>query len=117
MSKTPTFIEKVRKKLLARKDAILAQLAGASAPSPENKQVRDIGDEALSASMDKLQNSLEQAEIDEINLIDAAMGRIERGEYGICLDCGDEVSDRRLEHSPFAARCIVCQEELENAQG
>ncbi len=64
--------------------------------------------------MDKLQNSLEQAEIGEINQIDAAIERIERGEYGTCLDCGESVSDRRLEHSPFVARCIVCQEELEN---
>lgn len=114
MSKTPTFTDKVRTKLLARKDAILAQLAGTNQLGSGDKQTKDIGDEALSASMDKLQSSLEQAEIDEVNLINAAISRIDRNEYGVCLDCGEQISDKRLEYSPFAARCIVCQEELES---
>ena len=46
-----------------------------------------IGDEALSASMDKLQNSLERTEIDEVNSISSALSRLDRGDYGDCIDC------------------------------
>lgn len=115
MSKSDAFIRKVTDKLLARKDEIHNQLAGAHQDKP-GAQVKDIGDEALSASMDKLQNSLEQTEINEVNLITSALSRIERGDYGACVDCDEGISDKRLEHSPYAARCIVCQEELESGQ-
>lgn len=116
MSKSEAFIQKVKDKLVNRKAEILQQLANANS-SPIATQVKDIGDEAQSASMGKLQSSLEQTEIEEINSIDAALARISRDEYGICVDCGDVISDRRLEHSPYAARCIVCQEELEHQEG
>ncbi len=76
-------------------------------------QVQDSGDEALSLTMESLQNSLQKTELDELNLIDGALTRIERGEYGVCIDCGEPISERRLENFPYAARCIVCQEALE----
>lgn len=116
MNRSETFIEKVKTKLIQRKQEILHQLANSNAGSDLSGQVKDIGDEALSSSMGKLQSSLEQGEIDEVNLIDAALGRIKRGDYGLCIDCGENISERRLEHSAYAARCIVCQEELENSE-
>ena len=76
-------------------------------------QVQDSGDEALSLTMEKLKNSLEQTEIDEFRLVEDALKRIEKGEYGFCIDCQDPISDRRLENFPYVARCIVCQEALE----
>ncbi|MFH1831966.1 MAG: TraR/DksA family transcriptional regulator [bacterium] len=76
-------------------------------------QVQDSGDEALSLSMEKIKNSLEQTEIDELRLIDDALKRISRGEFGLCIDCGEAISEKRLENSPYAARCIVCQEAFE----
>lgn len=45
--------------------------------------------------------------------IDAALVRIERGSYGICVDCGDRIAEGRLEARPQAARCIACQTRLE----
>jgi DnaK suppressor protein len=40
----------------------------------------------------------------------AALGRIDKGVFGICLDCEDEINLRRLAAIPWAARCIACQE-------
>jgi len=45
---------------------------------------------------------------------------IENGEYGICEDCGDEISLARLKARPIAKRCIQCktkQETLERMTG
>jgi len=106
------FLDKIRKILFERRAELVGQLTAVEDRGDE--QVKDLGDEALSSSMDKLQSSLEQAEIDEIKLVDDALSRIEKNEYGICLDCGDGISNKRLLHSPYAARCIVCQEALEN---
>lgn len=42
--------------------------------------------------------------------IDAALQRISNGEYGECLECGDEIGERRLEIRPTTALCVHCQE-------
>lgn len=41
-------------------------------------------------------------------MIEAALSRIEDGEYGYCADCGEEISEKRLELSPAAALCVRC---------
>jgi DnaK suppressor protein len=50
---------------------------------------------------------------DEIKLIDEALDRIEKGEYGLCAECGDDIPPKRLEALPFSIYCVTCQEELE----
>jgi DnaK suppressor protein len=40
----------------------------------------------------------------------AALRRIEEGTYGICVECEDPISSRRLAALPAAALCIRCQE-------
>jgi DnaK suppressor protein len=47
--------------------------------------------------------------------IDAALKRIGRGEFGICLDCEEEISPKRLAAVPWAGYCLHCQE-LHDAQ-
>ena len=37
-----------------------------------------------------------------------ALDRIENGEYGSCVECGEEISAERLEARPEAALCIAC---------
>jgi DnaK suppressor protein len=39
-----------------------------------------------------------------------AMDRITTGEYGVCLECGEPISARRLTALPWAALCLFCQE-------
>ena len=45
----------------------------------------------------------------------AALGRIEEGSYGTCLNCEEEISSKRLNAIPWASLCIDCQE-LEDLQ-
>jgi RNA polymerase-binding transcription factor DksA len=49
--------------------------------------------------------------IDEQAAIDAALRRIEEGEYGNCLKCGDDVAQTRLDHAPTVTTCIECARE------
>jgi len=46
----------------------------------------------------------------EIAQIDAAIARIDAGEYGICRDCGAEIDPRRLAAVPYALLCTECAE-------
>ena len=50
----------------------------------------------------------ERARALEIRKIDAALQRIEEGEYGYCVECGEEIAEKRLEVNPAASHCIRC---------
>lgn len=42
--------------------------------------------------------------------INDALERIEDGEFGICLECEEPISPKRLAAVPWAAYCLHCQE-------
>ncbi len=44
----------------------------------------------------------------QIQRIEAALGRLEHGDYGYCVECGEEISEKRLEVDPSAPFCIRC---------
>ena len=102
-----------KKRLLARKVSLeneLAQLASEKIPTD---QVLDPGDQALTSSLEALRSSLQNAEFDEYTRIIRALEMIADGSYGICIECGEPISERRLESYPNATRCVMCQEALE----
>jgi len=48
--------------------------------------------------------------------IEGALARVNLGDYGECVACGDEIGERRLMARPMATHCIDCMTELEGAQ-
>ena len=44
----------------------------------------------------------------ELRRIDAALGRIDEGEFGCCVTCGEEIAPKRLELDPTTPVCIAC---------
>lgn len=45
--------------------------------------------------------------------IKEALERLEEGTFGICEECGNEISEKRLEARPVAIRCIDCKRKQE----
>ncbi len=52
-----------------------------------------------------------------LGLIEAALKRIADGSFGICVGCGDEIQDQRLQALPWTQFCLRCQGELEEKIG
>ena len=48
--------------------------------------------------------------------IDEALERIDRGDYGNCMICGQEIPRARLEALPYAVNCLNCRERLEKEE-
>lgn len=44
----------------------------------------------------------------EIRRIDAALARVDAGEYGYCVECGEAIDPKRLHIDPAAPRCQGC---------
>ncbi len=49
----------------------------------------------------------------QIQRIDAALQRIEKGEFGLCRRCGEEIALKRLEFDSTALFCIECANKAE----
>jgi DnaK suppressor protein len=56
---------------------------------------------------------LGEAQRRELQQIDAALTRIDAGEYGVCRDCEQEIDPRRLAALPYALLCTECAQRLE----
>jgi DnaK suppressor protein len=48
--------------------------------------------------------------------INAALARIESGQYGRCEECGEPINEARLKAMPTAALCLNCQRNFEKRQ-
>lgn len=68
----------------------------------------DSGERAIELENDPVLEELDVSTLQELNAIQAALGRIEVGTYGICTHCGEPISDRRLEVLPYTATCVGC---------
>ncbi len=53
-------------------------------------------------------SQLGEAQRRQVAIIDAALARIDAGEYGICADCQTEIDPKRMAVLPFALLCAEC---------
>ena len=68
----------------------------------------DFEEMATEAADDEVLEGVSRVAEDEIRQIKLALKRIEDGEYGVCIKCGEPISPARLEAVPFTTRCIRC---------
>jgi DnaK suppressor protein len=80
----------------------LDMLAGPMEASPED-QAPVFHDHFVALRINQLDNL-------QLKLVEAALARVDSGDYGICVDCGDPISSGRLRAIPWTNRCIACQE-------
>lgn len=50
---------------------------------------------------------------DNLSQINMALSNLENGTYGLCKDCPEEISHKRLMAIPFATQCLSCKEKEE----
>ena len=46
-------------------------------------------------------------------IIPMVLSHIKYGTYGLCVECGEEILQRRLELVPTALRCVTCQSQVD----
>jgi DnaK suppressor protein len=76
----------------------------------------DLPDEmdlASSEGMQSFEFRLRGREKTFLEKIDRALRKIDEGEFGVCEECGEEISVKRLEARPETTLCIRCKEDQE----
>lgn len=111
--------EVLQRMLLGKRQEIMREIEGNLGQSlTEDQQrrlesARDVGDQALMDLDRELGISLMEMRNRKRQAIDEALTRLSEGTYGICAECGIEVSEKRLEAVPFAKLCVQCQSQQE----
>ena len=105
--------------LLAKREAIIQEIKQQLGQSVTEEQQRrleaamDSGDQALVDLEREMGISLQEMRNRERQLIDDALDSLDEGTYGMCADCGEEISEKRLHALPFARLCVECQSKRE----
>lgn len=69
---------------------------------------RDFEERATEREDEEVLEDLGEAGQLEIRMIRAALDRMAQGTYGICVECGDPISDARLDVLPHTPKCRAC---------
>ena len=101
----------MRKRLIGRR----AELEGLGAATEESRRPVELDQTRVGrlSRMDALQEQAMAVEVErrraiEIQRIDAALARLDSGEYGYCVACGEPIATKRLELDPTIPNCIDC---------
>lgn len=111
----PLQIEYFRRKLCAWKDELLNESRETMAHlQQENWHEPDLNDRATVETDTGLELRTRDRYRKLIDKIEAALKRIEAGEYGYCAETGEEIGIKRLEARPIAVFTIEAQERHES---
>lgn len=105
-------VKTYRDRLLGRREGLIGQVMEAEMHSRErdSEATQDPADMAANAYTKELLFSMTANDRRLLDLIDEAVERIEAGEYGKCVHCGEPVLEKRLEAVPWARHCLRCQD-------
>ncbi len=106
----------IKKKLITRKESLLAEAEEALNELPGQTMFPDLGDQATAETERSFMLRLRGRERRLLKKIDEAIERIESGVFGICDKCGMEIDIRRLEVRPVTALCIECKIQQEEEE-
>lgn len=111
-------LEYFKKKLLARRDELLRTIARTEEEgrSADDDPTVDLADKAANSYTKEFLFGQTDNDRLTLQLVNAALRRVEQGSFGQCLTCEDEMQQKRLEAVPWAPYCRTCQERLEQGQ-
>jgi len=111
--------ESVRKELLKKRQQLVAEAKNEikNYLTGENRQVVETALDEGDWSVVDLSEDISLRKLtthrESLLKIDEALRKIDEGTYGICEDCGEEISTERLRILPYATLCRDCQEKRE----
>lgn len=107
-----SFLKKVKELLLTEKGVILKQ-------AQQDLDIDTDGDETDEIQANILigiNNQLNTRNSAKLRQIEEALKRIDDKSYGLCQDCGEVISEKRLLNNPHFQTCISCAEDREASE-
>jgi len=113
---TKDLIKKFKEILIKKKEQIVSHVSKFAQKNQEgeyeviHEEYGNSDEENSDEIEDEMQNkSLLNTLSSELQNIDKAIERAEKGDYGKCESCGNAIEEKRLEFNPEATLCSSCQ--------
>jgi len=97
----------------------LRHMAGAAAleellgPTGEHWSYADEVDEIQANERREIGLATRELLVERVNALSAALDRLNDGEYGTCVECGEDIAPARLQALPEVQTCVRCQDRIE----
>jgi len=103
--------------LESRKVQIIKNITGVNAELAElsSLELSDEGDHASMNNNSMVESAIVSQQQRELREIEVTLGKIIKGDYGICEMCEDPIGFQRLKLKPHAIYCIDCREIVEKS--
>ncbi len=107
--KLPTELLEFKNKLEQERKDLLKQIKKLNEPVEFGNDVDDVDEEA--AETEVFANKISESEIMRLRLneIDYLINKINKGEYGVCDNCGKKIDPKELKQKPELIFCSVCK--------
>jgi DnaK suppressor protein len=90
--------------------AALEELLG---PTGEHWSYADEVDEIQANERREIGFATRELLVERVNALSAALDRLNDGEYGTCIECGEQIAPARLQALPEVQTCVRCQDRIE----
>ena len=110
------WLNKIKKVLQTEAESVKERLLGAE--GVELDEVRgDDGDSAQAIYRAQLSTRFQGRDLKLLHKIEYALLKIKQGTFGICEECEEPISIKRLEARPVTTLCVKCKEAQERSEG
>ena len=101
--------DSIRKQLLDAKSVLEKRIATIHSHARDPLDA-DSAEQAAQLGNVEVVAALETEAVEELASIDSALRRLDDGNYGICVTCGEDISSQRLAARPASLECVDCAE-------
>ncbi len=110
--------EYYKKKLEAKREDLLIMIARTEQEgrAADEDPTVDLADKAANSYTKEFLFGQTNHERALLQLVEEALKRLRTSSFGLCVNCQDEVQQKRLEAVPWARHCLSCQEKQEQGR-
>lgn len=104
-----------KKKLVAKREELLRVIARTEEEgrSADDDPTVDLADKAANSYTKEFLFGQTNNDRTILQMVEEALERVKENTFGLCVNCQDEMQQKRLEAVPWARHCISCQEKQE----
>jgi DnaK suppressor protein len=114
----PQLLADYHRRLSERRESLVGQVAEMEVYSRErdSEATQDPADMAANAYNKELLLSMSTNDRQLLKFIEEALERMEKDEFGDCVNCEEPIQEKRLAAIPWARLCLRCQELAERGE-
>jgi DnaK suppressor protein len=116
MTPREKILQEIKQKLLSQRDSLLKEAEETLNILPSELNFPDMGDQATAETDRNFILRLRDRERLLLKKIEETIERIDNREYGMCVECGNEIGIKRLEARPVTTLCIDCKTRQEEEE-